>query len=206
MLDGLTLRKVDERFKFLSLMIFGISSLEVMDSELHLHPEQISKERVKVGFKVVVDYLDRFEAALISLLLTKRGLTRGVDFEVEAEIQGSRFIVAAKPCEGVDKVLNVFDKIRELVLAKRYAIHILDQWRSRGNFGKGDVDDALNIGYRILRERTQAYDEPCPQCGRTGSAQLTDRIREGEFIVHVKKLCCGYTKKLVIPIEIRFMK
>ncbi|MCX8175773.1 MAG: hypothetical protein N3E48_00890 [Candidatus Bathyarchaeota archaeon] len=204
MLNETIEKKVDKRFRFLTLL-----TLKIDQSKLENVGKTLTKNQLVLidlpnpqSF-TVIDDLNLFEASILTILLEKRRLVKGEDFEVVSNPQNTKFTLIASSCRAVDSALKTLDKIRSLNQTKKYALKILSQWQVEGEIGLGETDLALNIGYKILKEKTRICNSKCPKCGRESPSKIVEKISEDgkSFIIYAKRMCCEHIIKRIIPIK-----
>jgi len=204
MLDDAIEKKIDKRFQFLTLLTLKInpSKLEKVGKALTQNQLVLIDLPNPQNF-TVVDDLSLFEASILTILLERRKLLRGEDFEVVSNPQNTKFTLIASSCRAVDSALKTLDKIRNLNQTKKYASKILSQWQVEGEVGLGEVDLALDLGYKILKEKTKICNSKCPKCGRESPSKIMEKISEDgkNFIIYVRRMCCGHVTKKIIPIK-----
>ncbi len=194
---GFLRKKVDERFRFLVSTVLGFSRKSLEEAEREV--QKCGGSHLTFKPAEIVDYLELFEAALLHLSLSKEGLRRELDYELVRSPSG-RFTLLLREGVGL-KSLRMLDRVRELSQTKRIALRILAEWQVKGGLKPGDVDEALDIAYKVLRERSKAYYEACPKCGRTAPGRIWERINGETYKIYVRKLCCGYVVKKEISLR-----
>ena len=203
MLDETLIQKIDERFKFLVLLTLRVDRKKFREVEKSLTQKKLFYSggfRFK-GFKTL-DYLEEFEASLLCFLLLREGLIRGLDFEI-FRTPHKGYTLLVKPSQNVGKTVKILDRVRVLSQTKKYAALILDEWQLKGKLNPGDVDEALNLGYEILKVKTKFSVIRCPKCGRRSLSKIFEKIDGENFLVHAKKMCCGFVVRKTIPIKKR---
>lgn len=201
MLNKFLLQKIDERFRFFVFLMLKIDVKKFRRIELNLNQKpQYSLSHLTQRMFKIVDYLEHFEASLLNYLLLEKGLIRGVDFEIFSTPY-KKFILTAKPNRKIEETLKILDKIRFLSQTKNYAAKILDEWQVKENLKPGNVDEALYLGYEILKEKNKVLVELCPKCGKRSPNKVYERIDGENYVVYVRKLCCGYIIRKNVPIK-----
>ncbi|MGP3702485.1 MAG: hypothetical protein ACKD6N_01775 [Candidatus Bathyarchaeota archaeon] len=197
-------KKVDKRFRFLTLLTLKIDPAKLENVGKALTKNQL----VLIDLPnpqnfTIIDDLNLFEVSTLTILLEKRKLVKGEDFEVVSNPQNTKFTLIASSCRAVDSALKTLDKIRNLNQTKKYALKILSQWQLEGGIDLGETDLALNIGYKILKEKTKICNSKCPKCDRESPSKIVEKISEDgkSFIIYAKRMCCGHIIKKVIPIK-----
>jgi len=181
------------------MLKIDVKKFRRIELNLNQKPQYSLSHLTQRMFKIV-DYLEHFEASLLNYLLLEKGLIRGVDFEIFSTPY-KKFILIAKPNRKIEETLKILDKIRFLSQTKNYAAKILDEWQVKENLKPGNVDEALYLGYEILKEKNKVLVELCPKCGKRSPNKVYERIDGENYVVYVRKLCCGYVIRKNVPIK-----
>ncbi|RLI27069.1 MAG: hypothetical protein DRO52_01235 [Candidatus Hecatellales archaeon] len=190
------LKELDERFRFHALLLLGVDYGSVKKAGERL----LEGGRPPPSFKgKVIDCLDCFEASLLDVLLAREGLTKGLDYYF-LQTPNRKFILMLRSLRG-EKAVKGLDLLRSLSRVKKYAIRILEEWGVRGRLKVRDLDEALRLGYEVLKVRDKIFMGKCPKCGRRSPSRIVERISNGRFLIYARKFCCGFVVRGEVSIE-----
>lgn len=205
MLNSKIAKEVSERFKVLASIALGFDLQQVEDAALKLKSKPYPDFVAIRPPLTVVDYLNVFESAVVYYFLNKAKLKEGIDYAFQREAVGNHFVLMVKPSLAARKALRTLDKLRLLSLSKRYAVKLLREVRLKGLSYTGDVDEALDLGFFIVKAKEKALSKPCPRCGVGRLSRVKEKVYGLSFIVIIERPCCGYVEKLWVELPRKYV-
>ncbi|MEM2498241.1 MAG: hypothetical protein QXK12_06645 [Candidatus Nezhaarchaeales archaeon] len=189
MLSGEVAKEVNERFKVLASIALGFDLKQVKNIALKLGSKPLRDLKVIKPPLSVVDYLNTFESAVAYYFLDKAGLKSGVDHVFQREGANGYFILLVKPSQAARRALRVLDKLRLLSLSKRYAVKLLKELRVKGLSYAGDVDEALNLGFLVVKAKEKALSKPCPMCNVGRLTIVKEKVYGSSILIIIEHPC-----------------